>query len=208
MLYFLHLMDGIQKSIVRAALARVRGYAPTVMHGLYIGETPSERGRILHEVIAKHPRADAQIFSDVWAQQEEYLAGLRELLNHPGFKGGVCFVFEEFTRSDRLHFLMEINPDLIWVVIETHEKSGDPRHASWSNIIDSLKDLGLTGALVGGCYCVADEQNQPVRTDVYYSCVNVLYWELKDGANLEIVGIAGRATFAQGLDNLRALGLV
>jgi hypothetical protein len=175
------------------------------MHGLYFGTTPSERGKTLDRIISQHPEPDDKMFQDVWAQQEEYLAGLRELLNHSGLRGGVCFVFEEVTRPDRLHFLREFNPELLLVVIETQEKSGHPLNAPWSAIIKSLKDLGLTVALLAGCYCVADAQNQPVRTDVHYACFNELYWELKDNANLELVGIAGRAVFAQGLENLRDL---
>ncbi len=205
MFYYLHLMDEAQKGIVRAALDLVLGYAPLVMHGLAIGATPSERGEKLNRIISNHPGAPDNTFAQVWAQQEEYLAGLRELLNFHRFKGGVCFAFEDVTRPERLHFLREINPGLIWVVIETEELSGQPLHALWRDIIKSLKDLRLTGALVSGCFGVADEQNQLVRPDVEYSCVNELYWALKDGANLELVGTAGRAIFAQGLENVLAL---
>jgi hypothetical protein len=198
--YNLHQIDEPQRRLVRQRFAHTQGCAPLVIHGLYFGATVEERTRELKRIIEAQPDAPAGVFERVWGNQDEYLGALSQVITHGGFKGGVGVVFESVTQLDHLAYLEAANPDLPWVVIETIHKSAHPQHGSWTDVIEALRDLGLRRAFLCGCYGVTDKDNQLVRPDVYYSCINDAYWQLRDSGKIEKVDIAGRAIFGQDLD--------
>jgi hypothetical protein len=205
MRFNVHQIDEPSRRLARQRLVQTNGCAAAVMHGLYFGATPDERTRELQRIMERQPEAPPGTFERVWGHQDEYLEGLAHVITHGAFRGGVGLLFESVTQLDHVPYIEAANPELLWLVVETVHKSAHPQHASWSDVIESLTDLGLRHAIVAGCYGVTGRDNQLVSPEVYYACVNDLVWQLRDSGKLERVDVAGRAVFGQDLDMLLEL---